>query len=262
VAPLLEARGVHYSWPTGPAVNGLELAVGAEERLAVVGPNGAGKSTLLRLLSGFLKPDRGLVLLEGRDIRSYGRREAARRLSFVPQYSEVNLPYTVAEMATLGRYAQLGPFRPPGPEDRAMVAWALEITDMAGLAARPVSQLSGGEFQRAVLARALAQGANLVLLDEPTAHLDISHQSRTFDLLTRLNAEAALTVVAVLHDLNLAATYFPRVVLLARGRLEGDGKPEEVLREDKLSAIYGCPLRALQVGGRRFIFPEAGEQRR
>ncbi|HUU57576.1 MAG TPA: ABC transporter ATP-binding protein [bacterium] len=261
-APLVEAIDVHYSWPTGPAVDGVDLAVGAGEMLAVVGPNGAGKSTLLRLLSGYLKPDRGVVRLAGEDIRRYGRREVARLASFVPQYSEVNLPYTVAELATLARYAHLGPFRPPGPGDRAMVAWALGITGMAELADRPVSQLSGGEFQRAVLARALAQGANLVFLDEPTAHLDISHQSRTFNLLARLNAEAGLTVVAVLHDLNLAAAYFPRVVLLARGRLECDGRAEDVFREDRLSEVYGCAVRTVRAGGRRFIFPEAEDQRR
>jgi iron complex transport system ATP-binding protein len=257
VAPLLEAVDLYYSWPTGPAVNGVDLAVGAGEMLAVVGPNGAGKSTLLRLLSGFLKPNRGEVLLEGEDIRRYSRREAAGRASFVPQYSEVNLPYTVAELAMLARYAHLGPFRPPGPADRAAVKRALDVTGMAALADRPVSQLSGGEFQRAILARALAQGASLIFLDEPTAHLDISHQSRTFNLLTRLNAEEGLTAVAVLHDLNLAAAYFPRVILLAGGKVESDGTPEEVFREDRLSEVYGCVVRTAQLGGRRFIFPEA-----
>lgn len=255
-APLIEASGVHYSWPTGPAVRGVDLAVSAGEMLAVVGPNGAGKSTLLRLLSGYLKPDQGEVRLAGRDIRRYGRRDVARLLAFVPQYSEVNLPYAVAELATLARYAHLGPFRPPGPVDRAAVARALEITGMAAFADRPVSQLSGGEFQRAVLARALAQGAEIIYLDEPTAHLDISHQSRTFDLLTRLNAEEGLTVVAVLHDLNMAAAYFPRVVLLARGRVQNDGGPEEVFREDVLSEVYGCALRTARAGSRRFIYPE------
>jgi iron complex transport system ATP-binding protein len=142
------------------------------------------------------------------------------------------------------------------------VAWALELTGMAALADRPVSQLSGGEFQRAVLARALAQGAELIYLDEPTAHLDISHQSRTFNLLKRLNAREGLTVVAVLHDLNMAAAYFPRVVLLARGRVQNDGKAEDVLQEDILSEVYGCALRTARAGGRRFIFPEAEEQRR
>ena len=253
---LIEAADVYFSWPTGPAVNGVSFAVNPGEMVAVVGPNGAGKSTLLRLLSGYLKPAAGEVRLAGKDIRRYGRREVAQLAAFVPQYSEVNLPYKVAELAMLARYARLGPFRPPGAVDRAVVAEALAFTGVAALADRPVSQLSGGEFQRAVLARALAQGPELIFLDEPTAHLDISHQIQIFSLLTRLNAREGLTVVAVLHDLNTAAAYFPRVLLMAEGRLAADGGPADVFAEGLLSAIYGCAVKTYTAEGRRFIFPE------
>jgi iron complex transport system ATP-binding protein len=256
VGPLIEAMGVYFSWPTGPAVNGVSFAVAPGEMVAVVGPNGAGKSTLLRLLSGYLKPDSGEVLLGGKDIGRYGRRDVAKLAAFVPQYSEVNLPYKVGELAMLARYARLGPFRPPGPVDRAAVAKALEFTGVAELADRPVSQLSGGEFQRAVLARAIAQGPDLIFLDEPTAHLDISHQIQIFSLLKRLNAREGLTVVAVLHDLNTAAAYFPRVALMAAGKVEADGVPEDVFAEDLLSGVYGCAVKTWTVDGRRFIFPE------
>jgi iron complex transport system ATP-binding protein len=257
---MVEGIGLHYSWPTGPAIDDVDFAAEAGAMVAVVGPNGAGKSTLLRLLSGYLKADRGEVLLAGRDIKTYDRRDVARLVSFVPQYSEVNLPYRVRELAMLARYAYLGPFRPPGPDDRAIAARAMELTGVADLAERPVSQLSGGEFQRAVLARALAQGAPTVFLDEPTAHLDISHQAQIFSLLGRLNAREGLTVVAVLHDLNVAAAYFPRVALLAAGRLVGDGPAAEVLRADTLSEIYGCPVRTAETAGRTFIYPEIEEQ--
>ncbi|HUV87949.1 MAG TPA: ABC transporter ATP-binding protein [bacterium] len=255
-APLVEALDVYFSWPTGPAVKGVSFAAAAGEMVAVVGPNGAGKSTLLRLLSGYLKPDRGEVRLAGRDIGRYGRRDVARLAAFVPQYSEVNLPYTVAELAMLARYARLGPFRPAGGRDRDVVAEALELTGVAYLADRPVSQLSGGEFQRTVLARALAQEPALIFLDEPTAHLDISHQVQIFSLLKRLNARRGLTVIAVLHDLNMAAAHFPRVVLLASGEVEADGVADEVLAEDKLSKVYGCIVKTRTVEGRRFVFPE------
>lgn len=255
-APLIEALDVHFSWPTGPAVKGVSFAAAAGEMAAVVGPNGAGKSTLLRLLSGYLKPDRGDVRLAGRDIGRYGRRDVARLAAFVPQYSEVNLPYTVAELAMLARYARLGPFRPAGSRDRDVVAEALEVTGVAALADRPVSQLSGGEFQRAVLARALAQEPALIFLDEPTAHLDISHQVQIFSLLKRLNARGGLTVVAVLHDLNMAAAHFPRVVLLSAGEVEADGPADDVLAEDRLSKVYGCVVKTRTVEGRRFVFPE------
>jgi iron complex transport system ATP-binding protein len=255
-APLLEACDVHFSWPTGPAVNGVSFAVARGEMAAVVGPNGAGKSTLLRLLSGYLKPARGEVRLAGRNIDHYGRRDVARLVAFVPQYSEVNLPYKVGELAMLARYARLGPFKAAGPRDRDVVANALALAGVATLAERPVSQLSGGEFQRAVLARALAQEPTVLFLDEPTAHLDISHQVQIFSLLADLNGREGLTVVAVLHDLNAAAAYFPRVVLLAGGRVEADGAAEDVLAEGRLSAIYGCAVEVHRVAGRRFIFPE------
>jgi iron complex transport system ATP-binding protein len=253
---LVEALDVHFSWPAGPAVKGVSFAAAAGEMVAVVGPNGAGKSTLLRLLSGYLKPGRGEVRLAGRDISAYGRRDAARRAAFVPQYSEVNLPYTVAELAMLARYARLGPFKPPTGRDRYVVREALKLTGVADLADRPVSQLSGGEFQRAVLARALAQEPALIFLDEPTAHLDVSHQVQIFSLLKGLNAREGLTVVAVLHDLNMAAAYFPRVVLLAGGRVEADGVAKDVFAEDTLSEVYGCAVKTRTVEGRMFIFPE------
>jgi iron complex transport system ATP-binding protein len=254
--PLLEASDVYFSWPTGAAVKGVRFAAEAGEMVAVVGPNGAGKSTLLRLLSGYLKPKSGTVRLAGQDVNRYGRRDVARLAAFVPQYSELNLPYTVAELAMLARYARLGPFKPAGSHDREVVAEALALTGMADLADRPVSQLSGGEFQRAVLARALAQEPALIFLDEPTAHLDISHQVQIFSLLKRLNAMRRLTVIAVLHDLNMAAAHFPRVVLLADGEVAADGVADDVLTEGRLSKVYGCIVKTRTVEGRRFVFPE------
>jgi len=255
-AALVEAENLSFSWPTGPAVVDVDLTVAAGEMVAVVGPNGAGKSTLLRLLSGFLKPTRGEVRWAGKHLASYGRRRMAQRLSFVPQYSEVNLPFRVEEMVMLGRYARLGPFRPPGPADRAAVERALAYAGVAALATRPVSQLSGGEFQRTVLARALAQGAEAIFLDEPTAHLDLSHQVQMLAVLRRLNREEGRTVVAALHDLNLAAAFFPRVCLLAGGRLVATGSPDEVFEEGRLAEIYGCRVRVVAAAGRKFIFPE------
>jgi len=252
---MIRAENLRFSWPAGPAVRGLSLAVGRGEMAAVVGPNGAGKSTLLRLLSGYLKPAGGRVVLNGRDIAAHSRREVARIISFVPQYSDVNLPYTVADLVALARYPHLGPFRQPGPADRAAAARAMAWAGVVALADRPVSQLSGGEFQRAVLARALAVEPDLILLDEPTTHLDLSHEARMFELLSLLNRERGLTVIAVLHDLNFAAAYFPRVALMAGGEVVADGPPAAVLTPEVLSSVYGCPITVAAVGGRRFIFP-------
>jgi len=256
VATLLDARGVHFAWPSGPAVAGVDFAVGAAEMVAVVGPNGAGKSTLLRLLSGYLTPASGEVLYRGKDLRRWPRRELARRVSFVPQYSEVNLPYKGSELAALARYPQLGPFGAPGAADRRAVTRALELAGVAALADRPLGQLSGGEFQRAVLARALAQEPEIIYLDEPTAHLDIAYQVHMFRVLQRLNVEDGTTIVAVLHDVNMAAAFFGRVVLMSRGRIARDGAATWALAPAALSEIYGCRVRAWESGGRRFIFPE------
>ncbi len=253
---IIEVRGVHFSWPAGPALAGVDFAAEAGEMVAVVGPNGAGKSTLLRVFSGYLKPAQGAVWINGRDVAGYGRRALARLVAFVPQYSEINLPYTVGEFVALGRYPHLGAFRPAGPADRAAVSNALLRAEVGHLAARPLGQLSGGEFQRAVLARAMAQEPSLVFLDEPTAHLDLSHEVRMLELLQRLNRDAGLTVVAVLHDLNVAAAYFPRVVVMNAGRVAADGPPAAVLNAALIGEVYGCPVRVWDDGGRRLIFPE------
>lgn len=253
-APVIEASGVSFAWPTGAALTDVNLAVAEGEMVAVVGPNGAGKSTLLRVLSVYLKPSAGRVLLRGRDVGSYGRRAVARLIALVPQYTEVNLPYTVSALASLGRYPHLGAFGAPGDADRRAVARAMARADVTGLADRPLNQLSGGEFQRAILARALAQEPAVILLDEPTAHLDLSHQGRLVTLLRELNRLEGMTVVAALHDLNLAAR-FPRVVLLAGGRVQGDGDAAGVFEPALLSRAYGCDVRVTVAEGERFVYP-------
>jgi iron complex transport system ATP-binding protein len=250
-----ESRGLAFAWPTSPAVRNVDFAVRGGEMVAIVGPNGAGKSTLLRLLSGYLKPQAGAVFLEGKPMREWSRRDIARQLALVPQYSQINLPYTVEALVSFGRYPHVGPFAALTVADQDAVARALAYTETAALAGRPITALSGGEFQRVVLARALAQEPRLIYLDEPTAHLDFSHQVRLFGLLRRLNREAGLTVVAVLHDLNAAAAYFERVVIMAAGTVAADGEPRRVLEGRLLSSIYGCEIYVTAVENRLFIYP-------
>lgn len=253
----ISARGVCFFWPgTGtPALADVNLDVAPGETVAVVGPNGAGKSTLLRVLTGFLRPSRGAVFVNGKNLRSVKRRDVARLISFVPQYSEVNLPYRVRDMVTLGRYPYLGPWNAPRAADREAVSRALTITGVAPLALRPVSQLSGGEFQRVVLARAFAQETPAILADEPTAHLDISHEVRILSLLRERNKELGTTVVCVIHDLNAAAVFFRRLILLANGRVVADGPPRQVLNSDNLTAAYGWPVTVTTLSGRPFVIP-------
>ena len=252
---LTEGRELGFAWPASPAVKEVDFAARAGEMVAIVGPNGAGKSTLLRLLSGYLKPQAGTVFLEGKPMAEWGRREVARRVALVPQYSQINLPYTVETLVSFGRYPHVGPLTPFSAADNDAVTRALVRTETAALAGRPVTALSGGEFQRVILARAIAQEPRLIFLDEPTAHLDFSHQVRLFGLLRRLNREGGLTVVAVLHDLNAAAAYFERVVVMAEGMVAADGNPRQVLESRLLSSIYGCEIRVTVIENRLFVYP-------
>ncbi len=242
----LAFEDVSFAYERRAAVRQVTLRVAQGEMLALLGPNGAGKSTLLKLAAGVLRPDRGRVCVRGDDVRRLGRREIARRVAVVPQEFSVQFAYTVRQVVEMGRTPHAGPFGALGSgeraADRAAVQTALEVAHAAEIGERVFNELSGGERQRVLVALALAQDAGIVLLDEPTAHLDIKHQIEVLDLLRRLNAERGLTVIAALHDLNLAARYFPRLVLFDRG-VVADGPPARVLESELLSAVYETPVR-------------------
>jgi iron complex transport system ATP-binding protein len=257
---LLKFDDVSFSWVPGgvPVLSGLSLTMRSGEMAAVLGPNGAGKSTLLRVASGYLKPTSGEVYIAGASNGRAGRREIARRVAMVPQYSSIYLPYTVEELARLGRFPWRGLLgRWTGADERAL-SRALKVTGVAALADRPVTELSGGEFQRAVIAKALAQEPELLLLDEPTAHLDISYQMQIFEIISGLNRDDGLTVLAVLHDINLAATFFDRIILIRDGRVYFDGPKDEALTPENVAAVFDWPVKAIIEGERRIIVPERG----
>jgi iron complex transport system ATP-binding protein len=233
----LEFSGVSFSYSRSLLLQDVSLRIASGEMVALLGPNGAGKSTLLKLASGLLKPSRGRMLLEGREVSALGRMAVARRVAVVPQDFSVQFAYTVRQIVELGRLPHRGLWGSARDGDRTAVAVALEATGMSTLADRVFNELSGGERQRALISLALAQSTPVLLLDEPTAHLDIRHQIETLDLLSRLNQEQGLTVLAALHDLNLAARYFPRLVLFSSG-VVADGSPAQVLDEGILSRMY------------------------
>jgi iron complex transport system ATP-binding protein len=210
--------------------------------VGLLGPNGSGKTTLLRLAAGVLAVRSGSIHIAGDDVGRLARREIARRVAVLPQDFSVQFAYTVRQIVEMGRLPYGDIWGSLRRDDHAAVAAALEATDTASLADRVYNELSGGERQRVLVALALAQGSPLVLLDEPTAHLDIKHQVDVLELLRRLNRERGLTVVAALHDLNLAARYFPRLVLFRRTIL-ADGPPVHVLDGTRLSAVYETPVR-------------------
>lgn len=240
---ILEAREVTVRYPGAerPALDGVSLRVGAGDVVAVVGPNGGGKTTLLRALLGAVAPARGEAWLDGRPVRSWAPREVARRVGVVGQREETVFPLRVDEFVTLGRYSRLGPLGVPGRADMDAVRGALARCDVAGLAERRVDTLSGGEWQRVRVARALAQEPRALVLDEPTAALDVRHEMEVFELVAQLAGEG-LAVLLVTHHLNLAARYGARLLLLAGGRVVAHGTPAEVLRQDTVGAVFGWPV--------------------
>lgn len=237
LALALDGVSFAYRGSATQVVSDITLHVAAGEMVGLIGPNGAGKSTLFRLACGLLKPFTGAIHIQGDDVRTLAREEIARRIAVVPQDFSVQFAYTVRQIVELGRMPHLGAWGTLSAADRRSVDHALATTNTLALADHVFQELSGGERQRVMLALALAQDATIVLLDEPTAHLDIKHQIESLDLLRRLNAERGLTVIAILHDLNLAARYFDRLALLQH-TLVADGPPAHVLDAALLSRVY------------------------
>lgn len=238
----VDVRGLEFSYDSAPLLQEIDLQVERGDMVALVGPNGAGKSTLLRCLARALRPRAGVVLLDGQDIGRLPVRQIARRVGVVPQVQTLDFDFTVEEVVAMGRYPHLGRLGRPGPHDFRAVREAMDATRTSGVSGRPVTALSGGEQQRVAIARALAQEPQLLLLDEPTAHLDIRYQVEVMELLARLNREKALTVIAAVHDLNLAARYFRRFVLMTGGRVLATGTAREVLRPDLIRRAYGVEV--------------------
>ena len=246
---MLTVEGLSVSYGEKAVLQQVGFHLAAGQVLAVIGPNGAGKSTLIRALSGVLPVKGGAVRLDGRDLRQYSEVERARRIAVVPQV--VNLPaaFTVWETVLLGRTPHLNWLGQLTAKDEDIARWALQRTDTQALAERLVNQLSGGEQQRVLLARALAQSAPVMLLDEPTAHLDLQYQLSLLELVRELAHQEKLAVLVALHDLNLVSRYADRVALLAEGKLCALGRPGEVLQADVLTRAYRVPLQVLALGG-------------
>ncbi len=251
----LVARGIRAGYREREVLRGVDLAARDGELVALVGPNGAGKSTLLRVLAGLLRPTAGKVTIDDADLLAMDRRAVARRVAVVPQVFETLFPFTVREIAALGRTARLGPFGALGREDQRAVDRALADLGAAELADRRIDRISGGERQRAVLAMALAQESGALLLDEPTAHLDPAHQRETLELVARLARARGLAVVAVLHDLNLASALASRIVVLRDGAVVREGDPREVLTGALVREVFGEGLNVVTHGGVPYVLP-------
>jgi len=242
---MLQIQSLSVGYGLKLVLHEIDLHIQSGEIVALIGPNGAGKTTLIRAVSGVIRSKAGAMRAGGDELAGMTASQRARKLAVVPQARNLPEPYTVWQTVLLGRTPYLGWLGQTSSRDRERVRWALERTETLELAERRIGELSGGEQQRVLLARALAQETPILLLDEPTAHLDLHHQTTLLDLVYSLTRENHLTVLMALHDLNLAALYADRVALLVDGRLQAVGTPAEVLTAERLSPAYRLPLHVI-----------------
>jgi iron complex transport system ATP-binding protein len=239
----LAVENVSFGYtPDVPTLRNVLLDVHKGEFLGLIGPNGSGKTTLLRLLDRIYIPQNGHIRFNGRDINLLSRSEIAQQIAFVPQDTGPLFPFTVLEIVLMGRAPHSRGRAFENPRDRDIAAEMLSLTDVAHLAHQPITALSGGERQRVFIARALAQQPQLLLLDEPNAHLDIAHQIEIFDIIRKLNRGSGLTVISVSHDLNLAGAYSDRVAMMVCGAIAAVGTPEEVFTESLILDVFRTPV--------------------
>ncbi|MDW7739366.1 MAG: ABC transporter ATP-binding protein [Bacillota bacterium] len=237
----IDVQGLKLTYDTHPVLDGTEFTVAKGDLVALLGANGAGKSTLLRCISRILLPNSGSILLDGRELQSFRTREAARLMAVVPQETAADFDFTVEEIVMMGRFPYLRRFQKEEQKDIEIVRRSMEMTGVSHLAERSIAALSGGEKQRVIMARAIAQQPEILLLDEPTANLDIGYQSMLLELASRLNREQEVTVIAAIHDINLAVHHFNRFILLAGGRVLAAGRAEEVITAENIQMSYGVP---------------------
>ncbi|MCL6518578.1 MAG: heme ABC transporter ATP-binding protein [Armatimonadetes bacterium] len=252
---LFKLDRLRISYNSVPVLDDISFKVNRGEFLGIIGPNGSGKSTLLRAMTGILPPAAGSVKLEGKEVSQIPSRSLALRIAVVPQEILVTFDFTVLEIVLMGRAPYLGRLEFEDQDDLEIAREALKRTNLLHLANRRIEKLSGGERQRVMIARALAQNTDILFLDEPTAHLDINYQVEILHLLKRENVEYGKTIVVVLHDLNLAAEFCNRLLMLSGGKLYVDGTPEEVITASNVQKVYGTPVwvRRHPTSGRPYV---------
>ena len=239
---LVGLQDVKMSFDGRVVLEGVDLTIQPGELVGLIGPNGAGKSTLLRLIAKLIPPDQGVITLEGKEVQNLNHKSVAQKVALVPQQAQLAFSFPVREVILMGRHPHLSRFQTEGAEDYRITREAMALTDTEQFSERPVTELSGGERQRVLLARALAQKPRLLLLDEPTANLDLKYQLRVLSLVRRLTAQG-IAALAAIHDLNLAGRFCNRLILLDRGKIRVVGTPWEVLTEAHLEPVYGLHVR-------------------
>ena len=253
---LLSVKNLSYDYNHSESVlQNISFDVHQGELIAILGPNGAGKTTLLKILTGLLETHVGQVIYRSKDLSNLTLQERSYRISYVAQSEEIFLPYTVKQIVMMGRAPYLGIMGFEKKEDLEIVHEAMSLTEVTEMANRSIQEISGGERQRVFLARALAQQTPVILLDEPTSHLDLHHQIHFFQLLKKLQSEKNLTIIATLHDLNLAALFADRCLILKRGCVMGYGKTSDTFQSELLSSVYDCSLSVTTLDGKKWVRP-------
>ena len=240
--PELILNGVSFRYDSQWCLEGIDFELKKAEIVGMIGPNGSGKSTLLKIMDGLLKIQKGEILLRNKPISRYRRADIAKQIAMVPQESTFRFPFSVFEVVLMGRFPHLGLFPFEGKEDLEIAQQSMRLTGTLDLARRSIHELSGGEKQRVLIARALTQRAQVILLDEPTSFLDIRHKVEIFELISSLTQTQGLSVIIVSHDISLAAQYCQRMVLLNKGSVYRIGEPAEVITVDTISTAYQCPV--------------------
>jgi iron complex transport system ATP-binding protein len=239
---MLQVENVRLGYGKNTTLHNISLSVQCGEMLGIIGPNGSGKSTLIKGICRLLPPKDGRVLIDGKDVAHISHAELARLVAVVPQTPNLPDTYTAFEIVLMGRTPHLGMLRFEGPRDFDIAWRAMEMTGTQSIAERRMHEISGGEKQRLIVARALAQEPKLILLDEPTSHLDIKYQIETLDFISKLCQEQNMTAVTVLHDLNLAAQYCDRLALIYEGEIHTEGSPQEVITAQNIREVYGAEV--------------------
>jgi len=248
---VLSAAALAFGYRPGDAVlHGVDLSASAGQFVALLGPNGSGKTTLLRCLLGQLTPDAGEICLDGRPLKQHSAKALARLMAYVPQFPESAFAFTVRELVLMGRFAHTGPMGVAGKGDLNVANAAMEMTDTLAFADRTLSELSGGEAQGVMIARALAQQPQVMLLDEPTSHLDIRNQLKIYRMMQRLAHDWGMAVICVSHDVNLASRFADELVLMRSGRIIADGPPRDVVRAEILREVYQVDIELVTAPGR------------
>jgi len=250
----LHIKDLGFGYGGEPVLKEIGMDLGRSELLGVVGPNGSGKSTLIRCIDGILKPDKGSILLNGNALAKMQQMEIARQLGYVPQNAPRTFPVTVFDAVLMGRRPHLS--WNSGKKDRSRVVEALKRLDISHLALRNFNELSGGEQQRVLIARALAQEADVLLLDEPTSNLDIRHQLEVMEIMGQLVSQKGLSAVIAIHDLNLASRYADRVVMMKQGKVFASGTPSQVFTPGNIASVYGVESTVEKKNGFLFIIPQ------